>query len=162
MNASVFLPILIATCALSCTLGACATEPVEVPVPQQTPPTDTNVYFYPSQGRSIPNEQQDRDKYECDSWAVQQTGFDPGAPGVPPHQRMQIFDQAPSSGAVVGLAGAAVGGSVAAEHDEELNRLKAHADLSEAQAAVMETEASEFRRALSACLDARGYSVKVK
>src|SRR5678815_5073407 len=118
----------------------------------------------------------------CNSWAVGQSGFDPSAPEVPPHQRMQIVDQSPPSGAVVGgaaitgaalgavvspghagsgaliggLAGTAVGGIVAAEHDEQLNRLKAHADLSEAQSAVMETEASEFRRAIGACLEGRG------
>ena len=104
--------------------------------------------------RSVPAAQQDRDKYECNSWAVGQSGFDPSAPDVPPHERMQIVDQSPPNGAVVGSAAAT------AEHDEELNRLKAHADLSEAQTAVMETKASEFRRAIGACLEGRGYSVR--
>lgn len=64
---------------------------------QQPEPPDTNVYFYPSQGRSVPVTQQDRDKYECNTWAVGQSGFDPSAPEVPPHQRMQIVDQSPPS-----------------------------------------------------------------
>lgn len=182
MNTNIFLPVLVAACALSC----CVSAPVEVPVAQQSALPDTNVYFYPSQGRSVPAAQQDRDKYECNSWAVAQSGFDPSAPEVPPHQRMQIVDQSPPNGAVVGsaaitgaalgavvnpwhagsgaliggLAGAAVGGIVAAEHEEQLNRLQAHADLSEAQTAVMETKASEFRRAIGACLEGRGYSVR--
>jgi hypothetical protein len=33
------------------------------------------VYIYPSKGQS--SEQQDKDRYECHRWAVQQTGFDP-------------------------------------------------------------------------------------
>jgi outer membrane lipoprotein SlyB len=68
--------------------------------------------------------------------------------------------QAGRGALIGGLAGAAVGGIVAAEHEEQLNRLKAHADLSEAQTAVLETKASEFRRALGACLEGRGYSVR--
>jgi hypothetical protein len=182
MNMNTSALLLVATCALC----GCVSEPLEVPMAQQPEPPDTNVYFYPSQGRSVPVTQQDRDKYECKTWAVGQSGFDPSAPEVPPHQRMQIVDQSPPSGAVVGgavvtgaalgavvdpwhgesgaliggLAGAAVGGIVAAEHDQELNRLKAHADLSEAQTAVMETKAAEFRRAIGACLEGRGYSVR--
>jgi len=182
MNMNTSALLLVATCALC----GCVSEPLEVPMAQQPEPPDTNVYFYPAQGRSVPVTQQDRDKYECNTWAVGQSGFDPSAPEVPPHQRMQIVDQSPPSGAVVGgaavtgaalgaivnpwhagsgaviggLAGAAVGGIVAAEHEEELNRLKAHADLSEAQTAVIETKASEFRRAIGACLEGRGYSVR--
>lgn len=95
-------------------------EPVAVPVAQQPEPPDTNVYFYPSQARSVPGAQQDRDKYECNNWAVEQSGFDPSAPDVPPHQRMQIVDQSGSGVLIGGLAGAAVGGIVAAEHDEQL------------------------------------------
>ena len=41
----------------------------------EPPPPETNVYFYPVRGQSP--EQQDRDKYECNTWAVQQSGFDP-------------------------------------------------------------------------------------
>lgn len=40
----------------------------ELPSPQ--------VYFYPAAGQS--SAQQDRDRYECHVWAVNQTGFDPG------------------------------------------------------------------------------------
>jgi len=182
MNMNLSALLLVATGALS----GCVSEPLEAPIAQQPELPDTNVYFYPSQGRSVPAAQQDRDKYECNNWAVEQSGFDPSSAEVPPHQRMQIVDQSPPTGAVVaggamtgaalgaivnpwhagsgaligGLAGAAVGGIVAAEHDEQLNRLKAHADLSEAQTAVMETEASEFRRAIGACLEGRGYSVR--
>ena len=32
-------------------------------------------YSYPNKGQSA--QQQDKDRYECHTWAVQQTGFDP-------------------------------------------------------------------------------------
>ena len=34
-----------------------------------------DIYAYPAKGQS--QSQQDRDRYECHSWAVKQTGFDP-------------------------------------------------------------------------------------
>ena len=37
-----------------------------------------DIYVYPAKGQS--QEQQDRDRYECHSWAVKQTGFDPSRP----------------------------------------------------------------------------------
>ncbi len=36
------------------------------------------VFVYPKHGQS--SEQQATDRYECHSWAVQQTGFDPTQP----------------------------------------------------------------------------------
>ena len=78
-------------------IAGCATES---PRPQSAaaaaPPPDTNVYFYPTQGRPAPSpEQQDRDKFECNTWAVQHSGFDPSLPSVPPHQRVQVVAGGP-------------------------------------------------------------------
>jgi hypothetical protein len=161
MNTRIATVLLIATGSLC----GCATEPVEVPL-EQSPP-DTNVYFYPSQGRSVSAAQQGRDRYECNTWADQQTGFDPSAPDLPPHRRMQIVGQPTPDSVVVGagaVTGAAVGAGVSlpwqAERDQEFDRLKAQTDLSEAQTALVERKASDFRRALGACLEARGYSVR--
>ena len=186
MNARLALVTVFAVC----TVWGCAAEPIEpAPRPQPRPVPDTNVYFYPTAGRSVSAEQQERDKYECNSWAVQQTGFDPSNPQVPPHRRMRIVAGGPPPGAAVGagavtgaavgaavsapweagrgalfgaVAGAAIGGVVASERNEELNRMQAEANASAAQvgAARVERQASEFRRALGACLEARGYSVK--
>ena len=41
-----------------------------------------DVYIYPNKGQSA--QQQDRDRYECHSWAVGQTGFDPTRPAQAP------------------------------------------------------------------------------
>jgi hypothetical protein len=53
-----------------------------------------DIYAYPAKGQS--QAQQDRDRYECHSWAVKQTGFDPSraqasAPSQPPsNQPLQL------------------------------------------------------------------------
>lgn len=170
-------------------LAACATEPQPRPVREESLPPDTNVYFYPAEGRTIPAEQQDRDKYECHTWAVQKTGFDPSLPNVPPHQRVRVVAGGPPpgadvaagavTGAVVGaavsnpwhagkgavlgaIAGAAIGGIADAERTAATNRLEdAENDRAHnAQAAAFERRATDYRRAMSACLEGRGYSVR--
>ncbi|MET0499447.1 MAG: glycine zipper 2TM domain-containing protein [Steroidobacteraceae bacterium] len=184
MNTSpALLPILTALCLLQ----ACVAQPVEVPA-SAPPPPDTTVYFYPSGNRQVPMAQQDRDRYECNQWAVTQTGFDPSLPQVPPHNRMVVMSGPPPgaavgagavTGAVVGaavsnpwhsgrgallgaVAGAAIGGIVDAERANETSHAQAAAavDANGARAAMLEQQAAQFRRALSACLEARGYSVR--
>jgi hypothetical protein len=98
---------------LTGSLLAASVTVISMPVRSQ------GVYFYPSQGQS--QEQQERDRFSCHQWAVQQTGFDPtrapaasaaqSAPPPPPPS------QAPQSGQVVrgagrGAAVGAVGGAI--------------------------------------------------
>src|SRR5258708_1805600 len=69
-----------------------------------------DVFMYPARGQS--QQQQDRDRYECHSWAVGQTGFDPSrasaAPAPPPPPPPQ--QEAPQGGLLRGGArGAAIG-----------------------------------------------------
>ena len=151
--------------ALAACVG-CVSEPASrsVPVPPPPPP-DTNVYFYPARGQ--PLQQQDRDKYECNTWAVQQSGFDPSAPNVPPHLRVAVSGGPPpgagvAAGAVTGavlgavvappwqagpgalvgaLAGATIGG-IAENAAAERTREQLAANVSSAQAAQLEQEAS--------------------
>jgi hypothetical protein len=157
-----------------------ATQVATVPPP---PPPDTNVYFYPARGQS--SQQQDRDKYECNSWAVKQSGFDPSAPNVPPHLRVVVSSGPPpgsgvAAGAVTGavlgavvappweagpgaligaLAGAAIGGA-AENAAADRTRAQVAANASSAQAAQLQQEARNYRRAMSACLEGRGYNVR--
>jgi hypothetical protein len=172
------------------TLAACATEPPQrITISHVASQPDTNVYFYPAQGRSIPAEQQDRDKYECNEWAVQKTGFDPSLPNTPPHQRVRVVADGPApgtgtaigavSGAVVGsavsrpwhagegavlgaIAGAAIGGIADAERTADADRVQARADADArgARTAALERKAMDFRRAMAACLEGRGYDVR--
>jgi hypothetical protein len=167
--------------------AGCAAEPMPRVVAVAPPPLpDTNVYFYPAQSQSA--QQQDRDKYECNAWAVQQSGFDPSAPNAPPHLRTAVVAGPPpgsgvaagaltgavlgaavsrpweaGQGALVGaLAGAAIGGIAesAAENQAHQQASAASASASNAQAAHIEQKARNYRRAMGACLEARGYNVR--
>ncbi len=162
---------------------ACVSQPPPSMEPGPVAPPDTTVYFYPSQGQTAG--QQDRDKYECHNWAVAQSGFDPSAPRTPPHLRVQAVEGPPpgsgvavgaATGAVLGaavsnpwetgqgallgaIAGAVVGGiaeNAAAQEARERSAVSAR----DAQAARLEEQARNYRRAMSACLDGRGYNVR--
>ena len=77
---------------------------------EQRPSVPSELFIYPKEGQS--EEQQANDRYECYSWAVGQTGFDPTQPG----------------------------GNVPVEQHE--------------------SKLADYQRAMTACLEGRGYSVK--
>ena len=144
------------------------------------PPVNADVYAYPLRGQ--PAEQQDRDHYDCSIWATQQTGFDPSAPGVPPQHQVHVVTGPPPGsgtaagaltgavlGAVIGgpfrgpgpaLAGAVVGGAIGTAAEQSARQSQTVTVTDQRAAAQIQQRASNYRRALSACLDARGYSVK--
>ncbi|MGH8201022.1 MAG: glycine zipper 2TM domain-containing protein [Steroidobacteraceae bacterium] len=171
--------------ALSLGLVGCATAPPPQPGPPPAayagPPPNTTVYAYPQNGQSA--DQQSRDRYECSLWAVHQTGFDPSAPSVPPQYRVVASGPPPGTGTAIGaIAGAVIGAAISPRWDRgagavfggltgamigsasDANRAEQNqAQMSEAeqeQAAAMGQKAMDYRRALSACLEGRGYSVK--
>lgn len=148
-------------------------------------PPPTQVYFYPNVGQGP--EQQDRDKYECYLWAKSQTGFDPSAPSLPPHSRVEVVPESPPGtgtavgavtgallgaavashhnkpeGALVGaLAGGVLGTAVDAANQEQAARLQRYYDQQgEQRAAITERQADDYRRAFTACLEGRGYTVR--
>jgi len=169
---------------LCLTLGACATAPVAQPV-ARAPLPSTRVYFYPKQGQSP--ERQDRDRYACYLWAVRQTGFDPSLPDLAPHQRVRVtpvpapgHDTAAGilAGAAIGAAvsepgdkaggaaiGAMTGGAIGAASDaarqQRAERLQQHYDQAYAERqARIDRQARDYRRAMAACLEGRGYAVR--
>lgn len=163
-------------------LAACEAAPPPRPAPTPPPVSLTKVYFYPLQGQS--GAQQDRDRYECFNWSVRQTGFDPSRRVAPGEQRATLVP-ARSSGQTIGT-GAAVGAAIGAVTAGPYNAAEgavvgaavggfvgavaAAADQAQAQQAVQahqarganryDQQAGEYRRAMSACLEGRGYSVK--
>ena len=144
------------------------------------PPPSTDVYAYPLHAQ--PPAQQDRDHYECSLWATQQTGFDPSAPGVPPQHQVHIVTGPPPgsgtaagvvTGAILGaaiggpyrgagpvIAGAIVGGAIGTAAESSARQTQTVTVTDQRAAAAMAQKAGDYRRAISACLDARGYSVK--
>jgi hypothetical protein len=170
---------------LSALLCACVAAPrATEQAPQAAVPPSTEVYFYPTAGQS--EAQQDRDRYECYLWSVKQTGYDPGAPQLAPHQRVVVEPRPPPgadtaagavTGAVIGAAisrpgnagGGAVVGAVAGAvlgaasdsarqaHAQDVQR---HYDRIDRQRyAESERRAQDYRRAMQACLEGRGYAV---
>jgi hypothetical protein len=172
--------IVVAACA------GCVAEPAPRVLPPPPPP-DTNVYFDPARGQS--GEQQDRDHYECNAWAVRQSGFDPSLPSAPPHLRVRVEPAGPpagagvAAGAVTGavlgaavsrpweagegalvgaVAGAVIGGIADSARLEQARQAAAdRADASgTGRAALLEQMARNYRRAMAACLEGRGYNVR--
>jgi hypothetical protein len=140
----------------------------------------SELVIYPAKGQS--NEQMEKDKYECYSWAKGQSGFDPMAPpttSTPPPAK-----EAPKGGvgrgAVVGglggLAvgaiagdarkGALIGGTSGAliggirrsgQKSQESQKQK---QWEQQQVNQYNQSRSDYNRAQAACLEGRGYTVK--
>jgi len=171
------------TLLLAFSLSACVvppprervvTSPPEVSVPQ------TDVYVYPSNGQS--EARLDRDRYECNDWAVKQTQYDPSRVRDDA-QRVRVVAMPPPgvdtavgavTGAVIGsvisgphsgpggtLVGAVAGAMIGAASDnarqEQAERVQQRYDQ---QSAYSAQQAHAYRRAISACLEGRGYTVK--
>jgi hypothetical protein len=137
----------------------------------------TDMFIYPAKGQN--QAQQDKDRYECHSWAVQQTGFDPSKPqsansqsasqrrSSSPPPVLQGAARGAALGAVGGAitgnagkgaaAGAAMGGVVGGfrRRDEKLREADRRADAAAASSPGREA----YMRAMSACLQGRGYTV---
>ena len=174
--------LLVAALAL---LAGCVEAPPPRRIAPPPPGPDTRVYAYPLQGQTP--EQTDRDRFDCHEWAVKQTQFDPSAPGTPPHDRVVVASGPPPGtntaigavagailGAVIagprdsgfgavagGITGAAIGSAGdAANAQSQRDQVGAIRAQDARQAAAVDQKASNYRRALSACLEGRGYSVK--
>jgi len=77
--------------------GYAVVEPPKGDIDQTPPATTGKMFIYPRKGQS--DQQQAKDRYECHSWAVGQTHFDPTKPTgtVPeaqPNQKRADYDRA--------------------------------------------------------------------
>ncbi len=175
--------------ALIMSLNSCYYYPYEQVTTQPSPDENiraiTQIYFYPNKNQST--EQQSRDHYACYNWAMEQTGFDPSASSIVPAQRVRVVPMPPPghdtismsiAGAVLGaliggarhagggaLIGAASGAMMGAISDA--SRVEAARQMEEAyqnrhepRDFHREKKALQFRRAMSACMEGHGYTVK--
>jgi len=167
---------------ISLILAGCVTEPQGAESVQAAPPPSVEVYFYPTKGQSPA--QQERDRYECYIWAKDKTGFDPSMPSLAPGQRVQVEPATPpgqkaATGAMIGaLLGAAtsergerdegavrgaIAGALIGATSEAADQQRAQEIQRNEQAKVdsrLARQADEYRRAMTACLEGRGYNVK--
>jgi hypothetical protein len=157
--------------------------PPPPPAAEPAPAPPTQVYVYPTGGQT--QEQLGRDRYECHLWAVKQSNFDPSVTAVLPRQRVQVVPMPPSgsdtvagavTGAIIGavvardpgagaVGGAILGGAAGAVSDGQREaRAKAvqerYDQRDDARMAKLDEQAGGYRRALTACLEGRGYTVK--
>jgi len=178
--------VLIATLASGAAFSDSPAPPAAEPPPVTAAPAPTaDIYVYAAHGQS--DKQLDRDRYECHNWAVKQSNYNPSDPHLAPHQQIQVVAAPPAgrdtvagaiSGAVTGaiiagphdsgegaVVGAIAGGMLGAISDsqrqKEAERINGN-NTAQAQAerARLESQASNYRRAISACLEGRGYTVK--
>ncbi|HVM80065.1 MAG TPA: glycine zipper family protein [Stellaceae bacterium] len=128
-------------------------------------------YFYPAKGQSA--DQQNRDRYECHNWAVGQTGYDPSNPppqggSAPPPTSSAA--RGAVGGAAVGAVGGAIGGNagkgaaigaatgaiVGGVRRRNQERQQQAAQSQQASASASGRDA--YNRALTACMQGRGYT----
>ena len=140
------------------------------------------VFIYPARGQSP--QQQEFDKGQCYSWAVQQSGFDPANPQVaaaaPPPQPVApqggLFRGA-AGGAAMGAVGGAIGGDAgkgaaigaavgglfglmrrARWAEEQQQQQQSY--MAQQQSAMAQGHAA-YNRAFSTCMTGRGYTVSM-
>ena len=185
MRATLYYALFMFAGGAALTGQAMADEAVPPPPPSDSGPAGADIYVYPTKGQS--DTQLDRDRYECHMWAYKQTRFDPTAPNLAPHQQVKVVEMPPDhsgaiggavTGAVIGAAvsrpndgargavvGAMAGAVLGAASDSQRARETAGNGLrpsaaEQAEQARLEKQAYDYRRAISACLEGRGYTVK--
>ena len=136
------------------------------------------VFIYPERGQSP--EQQSRDQADCQAWAMQQSGAYPGAvaaaPPPPSGQPQGQVMRGAARGAALGAVGGAIGGDAGKgaamgaamggmfgamrRRDDMRSQQQAYESQVAQQQAAQQQAASNYNRALSACLGGRGYTVR--
>jgi hypothetical protein len=159
--ASAFVPVIVSTFLLSATSA-----------------TAQQQFVYPQKGQSA--EQQKKDEYECHSWAVKQTGFDPAAVQAPAQQpAQQPAGAQPGSGARgaargaepaqrsaprrrggKGRRGRSRGGNRGRPGAEPQAGAAATASAQQQASSQQSAKQQNYLKARGACLEGKGYSVK--
>jgi hypothetical protein len=143
------------------------------------PASAQDIIAYPAKGQSA--DQQGRDRYECNSWAIQQSGFDPtrpaqGSTAPPPAQPpSESVGRGAARGAAVGAIGGAIGGNagkgaaigaatggalsgIRRRNQYEEQQVQAQ-QYQQQQSAAESQQRAGYNRAFAACLQGRGYTV---
>ncbi len=150
-----------------------------------TPVWAQDLMIYPAKGQS--NDQMEKDKFECYTWAKNQTGFDPmqmpTATSPPPSGQKKSVGGSALKGGVAGGAGGAViggitggrkgarrgaaigglsGGAIGGMRSSSQNRQteQQRKQWEQQQANQYMHQRNQYNRAHAACLEGRGYTVK--
>ena len=145
-----------------------------------TPAWSQDLMIYPAKGQS--QDQLERDKFECYTWAKQQSGFDPmampQATEPPPQQEAQKggVGRGALRGGTVGVVAGAIGGDAKKgaaigavsggliggmrRRDQKRSQQTAQQQWEQEQANAYMQGRNSYNRAFGACLEGRGYTVK--
>ena len=185
-NPSTQRALIIGVATAASALIVLATSAVATRAQAQTPNVHVEPIIYPARGQ-LPAEQS-RDRYECYEWSKRQTGFDPAqSPGYASHPPASA--QAPAQSSSMNTASAMIGGAAGGAAIAELTHhdvgrgaaigvlgggLVAQAKAQQQQAQMKQQQAAQaqaaqsatarqrsaYDRALGACMEARGYTVR--
>jgi hypothetical protein len=145
------------------------------------PAVADDFYMYPAKGQS--QDQQNKDRYDCNNWAMQQSGFDPSRPvgqgstaPPPPAPTSPTAGRTAARGAAVGAVGGAIGGNAGKgaaigaasgallggmrRRDEAAQQEYAQQQYSQQVNANYAQARGAYDRAMGACLEGRGYTIK--
>ena len=140
---------------------------------QESPAAALGVYVYPKNNQS--KTQQSKDEGECYKWAKDETGIDPTAPvqvSAPQPQKGGAVKGAARGAAagtaVGGIAGdtgkgaaiGAAGGAIRGRRQQKKANIEAQNQAQANAQAQQQQNLDKFRKAFSACMEARQYSVK--
>ncbi len=140
-----------------------------------------DLFIYPKKGQS--EEKQSKDRYECHSWSVKQTGFDPSAPPTtadvsapPPTTTEGGAVRGAARGATLGAIGGAIGGDAGKgaaigagvgaaggamrRRSSQREQAAVQQQQTQQQQAALEQQRAAYKRAMTACLEARDYTVQ--
>jgi len=145
-----------------------------------TPVWSQDLMIYPAKGQS--QDQMEKDKFACYSWAKGQSGFDPmampQATAPPPQQEAQKggVGRGAVRGGAVGLAAGAIGGDAGKgaaigaasggliggmrRRDQRRRQQTAQKQWEQEQTNAYMQGRNSYNRAYGACLEGRGYTVK--
>ncbi len=135
---------------------------------------------YPAKGQSP--DQQQKDEFECYTWAKQQSGFDPmvvpQATAPPPQQqgRQSSVVGGAARGAALGVVGGAIAGDAGKgaaigaatgalfggmrRNQQRQQQQQSQRQWEQQQAAQYQNNRNNYNRALGVCLEGRGYTVR--
>jgi hypothetical protein len=142
--------------------------------PSGSPAANIGLFVYPQKGQTP--QQQAQDEHACYASAQQQTSIDPSAPPPAPEQANKAKGggaKGAAGGAAGGAAigaiagdagtGAAIGataGAVRGRRQQKKANKQAEQQAKQQEQAQQQQRLDTFRRAFSACIDSKGYSVK--
>jgi hypothetical protein len=127
-----------------------------------------SLQIVPTRGQSA--DQARRDRYECHNWAVEQTGNAPAR--VDPAEEAAVDRERDIERVLTGAGiGSTVGALVGGYNDDPMTSIVGGGVIGAAVGAIVgrvkknkaepDPEAEDYLRALSACLEARGYEIVV-